>query len=369
MGPPQGQPQNPNPNAGRWNAPRRDPPPHESNTAAYETTYHSNYAGTGSNAVPINQGPNQWGNRATNAPLGNQAPPNGNSTQTAGPSNQVNGPFTPNGGSFAPRLPSCLWCAGEDGDPHWLYGCADLTKAINDGIVRKDHEGKIRYGSRFIPGRGHPRGMRAWVREQEDLAREMIRESNERSKERVRFGKDVQVNSIEYNPPEIEDHTEYESGNVRVDEYEVNQTKRPRSGTSTDVPPPKTRTPRLHRPHESLFEDLGTPRTTKPAEKEKDVEMKEPTKARPASVPRPKLESAFESKSDPRAFFDQILQQPITVPISLMLANSPELAKLMVAECRRKRTAVNEHDANYVSWEDIIGEEPQVNLNSYEGSK
>ncbi|KAK4692321.1 hypothetical protein P7C70_g9157, partial [Phenoliferia sp. Uapishka_3] len=62
MGPPQRQAQLKNPNAGRWNASRRDPPPHESNAAAYESTYFVNYAGTGSNKTPINQGtPNQWG--------------------------------------------------------------------------------------------------------------------------------------------------------------------------------------------------------------------------------------------------------------------------------------------------------------------
>ncbi|KAK4690518.1 hypothetical protein P7C70_g9559, partial [Phenoliferia sp. Uapishka_3] len=218
---PQGVAQPQNSNAGRWNSPRRDQPPHESNAAAYEAAYQSNYTGTGSNATPINQnGPNQWGNRPSNPPSGGSAPSTGNFGPSAGPSNTVNGPFTPNGGTFTQRAPSCLWCAGEDGEPHWLYACPDLTKAINDGIVRRDNEGKIRYGSRFIPGRGHPRGMRAWVREQEELAKESIREANERSKERVRFGKDVQVNSVEYDPPEIEERTEYESGNIRVDEYE-----------------------------------------------------------------------------------------------------------------------------------------------------
>ncbi|KAK4698751.1 hypothetical protein P7C70_g7518, partial [Phenoliferia sp. Uapishka_3] len=59
------QPQTQNPNAGRWNAPRWDAPPHESNTAAYESTYYSNYAGTGTTTVPIGQGAQtQWGNRA-----------------------------------------------------------------------------------------------------------------------------------------------------------------------------------------------------------------------------------------------------------------------------------------------------------------
>ncbi|KAK4701454.1 hypothetical protein P7C70_g4775, partial [Phenoliferia sp. Uapishka_3] len=365
-------PQNQNPNAGRWNAPRRDAPPHESNAAAYETTYYSNYAGTGANAVPNNQAPtNQWGNRPPAAQNGNQGPTNGNFGSAAGPSYSVNGPFTPNGGPYAPRPPPlCLWCAGEDGDPHWMYGCADLTKAIKDGLVRRDPEGKIRYNARYIPGRGHPRGMRAWVREQEDLLREPNREANnERNPERVRFGKEVQMNSVEYDPPEIEDHTDYESGNVRVDEYEVNQTKRPRSGTSADIPPPKIRTPRTYRPQENLFEDLGVPRAAKPVEK-KDVEMKDSTKQRAtSSAPRPKLESAIESKSDPRAFLDKILQQPITIPMSIMLANSPELAKMMVAECRRKRTPLGDNEANYLGWEDGDEDTPQVNLNSYEGSK
>ncbi|KAK4692067.1 hypothetical protein P7C70_g9207, partial [Phenoliferia sp. Uapishka_3] len=366
-GNPQGQ-QNPNPNANRWNAPRRDAPPHESNAAEYESTYYSNYVGTGSNATPLNTSTNnQWGNRPQASTSGTQNPTNGNFAPTPGPSGSVNGPFTPNGGSFAPRPPLCLWCAGEDGDPHWLNACADLTKATNDGIVRRDYEGKIRYGSRFIPARGHPRGMRAWVREQEELARTEIREANERSKERVRFGKEVHVSSIEYNPPEIDEHTEYESGNIQVDEYEVNQTKRPRSGASTDIPPPKIRTPRAPRPQDSLFEDLGIPRTPKPAEK--DTEMKDLPKKRPTTVPKPKLESAVESKSDPRAFLEKILEQPITLPMSIMLANSPELAKLMVAECRRKRTPLIDHDVNHLQWDERESEIPQANSQAYEGKK
>ncbi|KAK4698279.1 hypothetical protein P7C70_g8002, partial [Phenoliferia sp. Uapishka_3] len=368
---PQGPTQSQNPNAGQWNAPRRDQPPHESNTAAYEATYQSNYTGTGSNATPITQnGPNQWGNRPTNASNGGPPQNTGNFGPSAGSSSPVNGPFTPNGETFAPRPPSCLWCAGEDGDPHWLYACADLTKAINDGIVRRDNEGKIRYGSRFIPGRGHPRGMRAWVREQEELAKVSIQEANERNKERVRFGKDVQVNSVEYDPAEIEESTKYESGNVRVDEYEVNQTKRPRSETSGNAPPPKIRTPRGFRAQENLFEDLGAPRPTKPVEKKKDVEMKDAPKPRAApAATRPKMESAVESKSDPREFLDKLLQQPITLPISIILANSPELAKLMVAECRRKRATLSEHGANYVGWDSKEEEYPTVNTQSYEGNK
>ncbi|KAK4698136.1 hypothetical protein P7C70_g8101, partial [Phenoliferia sp. Uapishka_3] len=363
--------QNQSPNAGRWNAPRRDVPPHESNSAGYESTYYSNYTGTGANAIPVNTGSahNQWGNRASGTASGGQDPVNGNQASAPGPSNSVKGPFTPNGGSFAPRPPLCLWCAGEDGDPHWMYACPDLTKAINDGIVRRDNENKIRYGSRFIPGRGHPRGMRAWVREQEELARTEIREANERSKERVRFGKEVQVNSIEYDPPEIEDHTEYESGHVRVDEYEVNQTKRPRSGTSTDVPPPKIRTPRAQRPLDNLFEDLGGPRVSKPDDRDKDTEMRDVPRKRAPTVAKPKLESAVESKSDPRAFLEKILEQPITVPMSVMLANSPELAKLLVAECRRKRSPQNDPETNHLGWEAQEGDEPQVNLHSYDGGK
>ncbi|KAK4690382.1 hypothetical protein P7C70_g9597, partial [Phenoliferia sp. Uapishka_3] len=235
---------NQEPNANRWNGPRKDAPPHQANSQSYENTYSNNYAGTGSNAIPVGTPPpsNPWHNH--------QPPP-------------VNGPFTPGGGQYPPRPPLCLWCAGELGEPHWLSQCKDLQDAIAAGIVRKDYDGKLRYGTRFIPSRGHPRGMRAWIKEAEEQAKAEIRESN------VRFSGEVKANSIEYEPPEIADeHGEYESGNIRVDEFEVNQTKRPRSATSTDQVPLKTRNTRNYRPRESLFEELGVPRAGDQPEKE-----------------------------------------------------------------------------------------------------
>ncbi|KAK4700552.1 hypothetical protein P7C70_g5696, partial [Phenoliferia sp. Uapishka_3] len=344
-----GRPQYPaqqqNPNVSRWNGPRREAPPHEANMATYE----SNFVGSGSNAVPVGGAPlNQWGNRApVSSPSAPYVPPH----QRA-PNPQ-----------YAPPSPSCLWCGGEDGPPHWMYSCKSLDDAIKNGLVQRNSSGKLQYGMRYIPGRAHPRGMRAWVGEQEEIAKAAAREKN------VSFA-EVSTNSIEYEPPEIsEGQGEYEATHVQVDEYEVNAGKRARSASDDNTIPRKN--VRTHKARESLFEDLGTPRPgNNMSDKENDVEMKEPARRRPSTNPKPKLESAVESKADTRTILEKLLQQEITIPMSTMLASSPELAKAMVNECRRKRMPAGDQEVNHVSW---TGEEernePQVNLNSYEGSR
>ncbi|KAK4701126.1 hypothetical protein P7C70_g5111, partial [Phenoliferia sp. Uapishka_3] len=333
-----------NPNVSRWNTPRRDAPPHESNAATYE----SNFAGSGSNAIPVGGAPpNQWGSRApVSSPSAPYIPPH---QRTANP-------------QYAATSPSCLWCGGEDGPPHWMYSCKSLDEALKGGLVQRNASGKLQYGMRYIPGRAHPRGMRAWVAEQEEIAKASAREKN------VSFA-EVSTNSIEYEPPEIsEGQGEYEATHVQVDEYEVNAGKRTRSASDENAPPKKN--VRTHKPRESLFEDLGGPRSGITSDKENDVEMKEPARRRSPTVPKPKLESAVESKADTRTVLEKLLQQEITIPMSVMLASSPELAKAMVNECRRKRMPAGDQEVNHVSWTgEEFGDEPQVNLNSYEGSR
>ncbi|KAK4699761.1 hypothetical protein P7C70_g6498, partial [Phenoliferia sp. Uapishka_3] len=306
----------------RWPARPKDAPPHEANNAAYE----SNFVGSGTNAIPVNNAPvNQWGTRPQTVP--------------------VNTPY-------APRPPPiCLWCAGEDGEPHWMSACHDLQSALASGVIRKDNEGKTRYGARYVPSRAHPRGMRAWVKEQEILAKPPVAPT-------VRF--DVATNSVEYDPPQVsEGDGEYETANVRVDEYEVNQTKRTRSA-SPDSSHPRKSSPRNFKPRVNDFEDLGVPKGG--SVMREDEIMGEVPKKRQT---RPKLESAMESRSDPRDFLDQILKQPITIPMNVMLANSPELAKLMVSECRRKRTPLGEQEVNHLKWSD--DNEIKVNAHSLKG--
>ncbi|KAK4706029.1 hypothetical protein P7C70_g169, partial [Phenoliferia sp. Uapishka_3] len=333
-----------NPNVSRWNATRRDNPPHEANT----TTYESNFTGSGANAIPVGGGPqNQWGNRApVTSPSAPYIPPQ---QRAAKP-------------QYAPATPSCLWCAGEDGPPHWMYSCRSLDDAIKSGLVQRNSSGKLHYGMRYIPGGAHPRGMRAWVSEQEEIAKAGAREKN------VSFV-EIGANSIEYEPPEIsEGQGEYEATHVQVDEYEVNAGKRTRSTSDENAPPRKNL--RAHRSRESLFEDLGVPKPGNISDRENDVEMKEPAKRRPPASAKPKLESAVESKADTRSVLEKLLQQEITIPMSVMLASSPELAKAMVNECRRKRMPVGDQEVNHVSWTgEEVGNEPQVNLNSYEGSR
>ncbi|KAK4691280.1 hypothetical protein P7C70_g9387, partial [Phenoliferia sp. Uapishka_3] len=190
----------------------------------------------------------------------------------------------------------------------------------------------------------------------------------------VHFNTEIKTNSIEleYDPPEVaEDHCEYESGNVRVDEFEVNQTKRPRSAASTDNVPLKSRNNRNYRPRESLFEELGVPRAGEMSDKENDTEMKDVPKRRQPqpAAPKPKLESPVEAKSDPRAFLDKVLEQPITVPMHFMLANSPELVKMLMNECKRKRTPVSEHDVNHLGWDEKGRRDPRVNAYKFEGPR
>ncbi|KAK4699352.1 hypothetical protein P7C70_g6908, partial [Phenoliferia sp. Uapishka_3] len=296
----------------RWPARPKDAPPHEANNAAYE----SNFVGSGTNAIPVNTTPvNQWGTRPQTVP--------------------VNTPY-------APRPPPiCLWCAGEDGEPHWMSACHDLQSALASGVIRKDNEGKTRYGARYVPSRAHPRGMRAWVKEQEVLAKAPVTPT-------VRF--DVATNSVEYDPPQVsEGDGEYETANVRVDEYEVNQTKRTRSA-SPDSSHPRKSSPRNFKPRVNDFEDLGVPKSA--SVMREDEIMGEVPKKRQT---RPKLESAMESRSDPRDFLDQILKQRITIPMNVMLANSPELAKLMVRKgkwgrlARRNERSQKAHKMNFLS--------------------
>ncbi|KAK4698134.1 hypothetical protein P7C70_g8103, partial [Phenoliferia sp. Uapishka_3] len=220
-----------------------------------------------------------------------------------------------------------FWCAGEDGKPHWMSACLDLQAALLSGVIRKDNEGKTCYGTRYVPSRAHPRGMRAWVKEQEALATGGIKEQT------VRF--DVKTNSVEYDPPD-----EYETANGRVDEYEVNQTRRTRS-TSPDHSAPRKSSPRNFKPRVSQFKDLGVPRAHSDMKEDEvmtDSQLKKPRQ------PSRKLESALESKADPREVLDEILKQPITIPINMMLANSPKLDKLMANECRRRRNPLGEQE-------------------------
>ncbi|KAK4700762.1 hypothetical protein P7C70_g5480, partial [Phenoliferia sp. Uapishka_3] len=335
--------QNQNPNVSRWNGPRRDSPPHEANTATYE----SSFAGTGSNAVPVSNGPsNSWGSRA---------PPVNNIPYIPPHMRAVNPQFTP-------QSPTCLWCAGEDGPPHWMYACKSLDEALKSGLVNRPPGGKLLYGTRYIPGKAHPKGMRAWVAEQEEMAKAVARDRN------VTF-EGVSSNSIEYNPPEIsEGQGEYEATHVQVDEYEVNAGKRTRSASTENAPPRKNS--RTHRGQESLFEDLGLPKTGNVSDKENDVEMRDPPKRRSPANPKPKLESAVESKADTQSVLEKLLQQEVTISMSTILASSPELAKAMVNECRRKRMPAGNQEVNHVSWTgEEVSEMPQVNLNSYEGSR
>ncbi|KAK4700703.1 hypothetical protein P7C70_g5540, partial [Phenoliferia sp. Uapishka_3] len=324
--------QNPNPNMSRWPAPRRDPPPHETNTTAYEASF----VATGANTTPVSApAPNQWGAR-------------------------VQPTYNPPNAYAPPRPPTCLWCAGEDGDPHIMYTCKDLDAALASGIVRRDPENKLRYGMRYIPGRAHPRGMRAWVREQEDLAKASVRDQN------VRFT-EVNANSVEYDPPEIsEGRGDYEASPVRVDEFDVNAGKRTRSVTS-DGGPPKDRKTRAPRPRESLFEELGVPKGGELTDRDTDAEMQEVPKRR--QPPKTKLESAFESRADPKGSLERLLRQPVTLPISEVFANSPELAKQFANECRRRRAPAAEPEANHVGWGDETNKENCVNAGSYEGRK
>ncbi|KAK4692875.1 hypothetical protein P7C70_g9041, partial [Phenoliferia sp. Uapishka_3] len=363
-----------NPNTNQWNAPRREAPPHQANSQVYENNYANRYAGTGSNAIPVaSTSTNPWAGRLPAAQYQSNYNSNyvGGGTNTVPPAPGSSNPWTNRQPPIEePRTPICLWCAGEDGNPHWMNGCKDLQDALAAGAVRKDFDGKLRYGARFIPSRGNLRGMRGWVKSMEEMALAQARPQDTN----VHFNTEVKTNSIEYeyDPPEVaEDHCEYESGNIRVDEFEVNQTKRPRSATSTDNVPLKTRSNRNYRPRESLFEELGVPRAGEMSDKENDTEMKDVPKRRQPqpATPKPKLESPVEAKSDPRAFLDKVLEQPITVPMHFMLANSPELVKMLMNECKRKRTPVSEHDVNHLGWDEKGRRDPKVNAYKFEGPR
>ncbi|KAK4690648.1 hypothetical protein P7C70_g9525, partial [Phenoliferia sp. Uapishka_3] len=269
--------------AGRWSggSKPRDSAPHESNNATYE----SNFAASGSNSTPVGGGlsANQWGKR----PEGSTMPTYQTRTQ-----------------------PQCLWCAGEDGEhPHWMNACASMQEAIVSGVVRKDNEGKIRYGMRYVPSRAHPRGMRAWVNEQEALAKSTVKEQN------VRF-LEAKVNSIEYEGPEISEGSgEYDATHIQVDEFEVNQTKRARSASPENPHPKKVTRTSSSRPKQSQFEDSGYKKGTRSGVDDEDEEMTDAPRRR---QPRAKLSSAIESKSNPQEYLDRFLEQPITLPMNMM---------------------------------------------------
>ncbi|KAK4691465.1 hypothetical protein P7C70_g9343, partial [Phenoliferia sp. Uapishka_3] len=369
-------PQGPNTstqNGNQWNTPRREAPPHQTNSQFYENNYNSNYVGTGSNAIPVaSTSTNPWAGRQPTIPTTNYHNNyvGTNTTTTPAVPTSANPWANRQPPLEETRTPTCIWCAGEDGNPHWMNACKDLQDALSAGVVRKDNEGKLRYGMRFIPSRGHHRGMRGWIKQME----EQIQSQTRPQEPSVHFNTEVRANSIEleYDPPEVaEDHLEFESGNVRVDEFEVNQTKRPRSAASTENVPSKSRSNRNYRPRESLFEELGVPRAGEMSDKENDVEMKDaPKKRQPhPTTSKSKLESPVEAKSDPRAFLDKVLEQPITIPMSFMLANSPELVKMLMNECKRKRNPVGEHEVNHLGWEEKGRRDPKVNSHKFDGQR
>ncbi|KAK4692641.1 hypothetical protein P7C70_g9086, partial [Phenoliferia sp. Uapishka_3] len=130
---PQG-PGNPNQNTNQWNAPRREAPPHQANSQIYENNYASRFTGTGSNAIPVaSTSTNPWAGRLPAAQYqtsynSNYVGTGANTTPTvSGSSNPWANRQPP---VEEPRTPICLWCAGEDGNPHWMNGCKDLQDAL-----------------------------------------------------------------------------------------------------------------------------------------------------------------------------------------------------------------------------------------------
>ncbi|KAK4690585.1 hypothetical protein P7C70_g9546, partial [Phenoliferia sp. Uapishka_3] len=266
----------------------------------------------------------------------------------------------PNQGFRPPAPPVCYFCMNEDGPPHWMYTCKALEEALRTGLVSRSQDNKIMYKMRFIPSRANPRGMRGWIEEQEARAKDTAALNRN-----VSFA-EVKSNSVEYDPPEISEGSgDYETAQVQVDEYEVNAGKRVRS-VSPDDAPPKARPMRNHRPKESIFEDFGPARGGETSEKETDTEMKDAPRKK--SSPRQKYESPLEAKADSQLFMDTILQQPVTLPMRVMLENSPELVKSLMNECRRRRAPAVDTEINHLGWEQGE-EEHQVNNSSFDGKQ
>ncbi|KAK4701374.1 hypothetical protein P7C70_g4858, partial [Phenoliferia sp. Uapishka_3] len=325
---------NPAPYVNKWGAKHRDGPPHDiqNNNAEYEGFYEMNYAGTAPPAQPAG-GKNPWPMKTGNEPMFN-APP--------------------------PKVPSCLWCVGEDG-VHWMNGCADMHLALESRVIQRGDDGKVKYGHRYIPTMRHPRGMRGWVKEQEKFAEDASKIP------KVKFDANISTNSIEYEPPEISSgQQEYASAQVKIDKYEVNQGKRDRSTSSTDVPKKKADTKTPKNPKSSLFERLGVPKQDPSVLDEEDAVMSEGVRKR---APRAKLESPLESKADPRALLDSVLEQTITIPLHRLLENSTELSKMMANECKKKRTPLGNVEANTLSWEEDYRNYLRVNHQHFEKSK
>ena len=66
------------------------------------------------------------------------------------------------------------------------------------------------------------------------------------------------------------------------------------------------------------------------------------TTVKAKSSPKTKLQVPIASKADPKGMYDAIMEQKISLPVSSLLANCPEIAKLVADDCKRRRVPLSE---------------------------